>query len=435
VDRLSARALYYASEFWISFAFAVSFTVTGVYFVREVGMNPLELVLVGTVMEASILVFEVPTGVVADTYSRRLSIIIGWIVLGVGLVVAGLVPSVAVVLLGYAIWGLGWTFQSGALQAWITDEVGVDRVGRIFARGDQIGYLGALVGIPLSVAVATRDLGLAVSLGGLLTAGFGVFALFAMPETAFVRRPAAERGNAWRELRTTAGAGSRFVRAQPLLLLILAIGLFAGASTESFDRLQEAQFIRNVGLPELGGLDPVVWFGVFAAGSLLLGLLATEVLVRRFERVGQEGLARLLFFMTVVQVCTVVVFALAGSLIVALAGMWCYRLTRSLIGPVYFTWLNQNITDSSIRATVTSITNQSDAVGQVAGGPALGAIGTVFGLRAALLAGGRCWCRRSACTDVRSGVAGGSPSCASSGEPAGVHDRVGRALADLQSAG
>ena len=68
-------------------------------------MNPLQLVLVGTVMELAVFVFEVPTGVVADTYSRRLSIIIGWIVFGVGLVVAGSVPSFGVVLLGWAIWG------------------------------------------------------------------------------------------------------------------------------------------------------------------------------------------------------------------------------------------------------------------------------------------------------------------------------------------
>ena len=51
------------------------------------------------------------------------------------------------------------------------------------------------------------------------------------------------------------------------------------------------------------------------------------------------------------------------------------------------TWLNQQITDSSVRATVISITGQADAIGQAAGGPALGAIGNVWGIRAALVAG------------------------------------------------
>jgi len=52
------------------------------------------------------------------------------------------------------------------------------------------------------------------------------------------------------------------------------------------------------------------------------------------------------------------------------------------------TWLNQNITDSSVRATVISMSGQADAIGQVAGGPGLGALGTVFSIRTALLAGG-----------------------------------------------
>jgi hypothetical protein len=84
----------------------------------------------------------------------------------------------------------------------------------------------------------------------------------------------------------------------------------------------------------------------------------------------------------------VLVFALGGSLALAAAGMWLYYLTRSLIEPVYRTWLNEQITDSSVRATVISMTGQSDAVGQVAGGPGLGALGTIFSLRTALLAGG-----------------------------------------------
>jgi DHA3 family tetracycline resistance protein-like MFS transporter len=326
--------VYYVGELWLSLAWGASFTVTAVYFVREVGLNPLQLVLVGTVMELAVFLFEVPTGVIADTYSRRLSLVVGWIVMGLGMVVVGAVAAFGTILLGYAIWGLGYTFPSGAHEAWITDEVGAERVGRVFVRAQQFGYAGGLVGIGLGVAVASADLGLAVALGGALAAAYGVFAALTMPEHGFRRRPAEERGRALTELRTTAAAGGRFVRAQPLLLLILAITFFAGASTESFDRLWEAHMIRDVGLPGLGSLDPVVWFGIFGAVSMVIGLLASQVLVRRFERAGQERLARLLFAFTAVQVGAVVVFALAGGLVLATAGLWLYYLTRSLVGPV-----------------------------------------------------------------------------------------------------
>jgi DHA3 family tetracycline resistance protein-like MFS transporter len=57
---------------------------------------------------------------------------------------------------------------------------------------------------------------------------------------------------------------------------------------------------------------------------------------------------------------------------------------RDLIGPLYDTWMNQRI-DSRVRATVISMSGQVDAVGQIAGGPGVGWIGSASGLRAALL--------------------------------------------------
>jgi len=80
-------------------------------------------------------------------------------------------------------------------------------------------------------------------------------------------------------------------------------------------------------------------------------------------------------------------FALAGSFWLALVAYFGIRTARGIAGPLFDAWLNQSIEDSSVRATVLSITSQSDAIGQVAGGPALGGIGTVFSIRAALAAG------------------------------------------------
>ena len=66
--------------------------VVAVYYVRVVGLGPLELVLLGTVVEIAGLVCEVPTGIVADLYSRRLSVIIGIVAVGACFVVQGLLP-------------------------------------------------------------------------------------------------------------------------------------------------------------------------------------------------------------------------------------------------------------------------------------------------------------------------------------------------------
>jgi MFS family permease len=80
-------------------------------------------------------------------------------------------------------------------------------------------------------------------------------------------------------------------------------------------------------------------------------------------------------------------FGLSGGIAAAYSAIVVYRVARSLTYPLEMTWLNRQIDDSSVRATVISIVGQSDAIGQVGGGPVLGIFGNAFGIRAALVAG------------------------------------------------
>ncbi len=382
--RLPAVPFFYALEFGLSLP---SWIVVAVFLVRDLGLSPLELVLVGTAMEAAVFVSEVPTGVFADTFGRRRSIALSLVLQGAAYVIVGTAGGFATVLVAWALWGFGYTFMSGAYEAWITDEVGADRVGRVFARGAQLSYAGALVGLLASVALATIDLRLPIVAGGLVLAAFGAAVFVGMPEIGFTRRRPEEDASPFAELKATAAAGVRYVRIQPLLLAIVAITFFEGMSTETFDRLREAHFIRDVGLPRVGSLDPVVWFGLFGAGSLAIGFVASQYLVRRFEREDPPSLARYLAVVTAAEGLMLALFGLAGSIAVALAAFLVYGLARSLESPLYMTWLNQNISDSSVRATVISMAGQSNAIGQAGGGPLLGVVGNLFGIRAALVAG------------------------------------------------
>jgi MFS transporter, DHA3 family, tetracycline resistance protein len=381
--RPSATTAFYALEFLLSMP---AFVVIAVYLVREVELDPLQLILIGTAMEAAVFIFEIPTGVFADTYGRKLSIVVSILLQGGAWSLVGLVPHFIPILIAWALWGFGYTFMSGAYEAWITDEVGSDEVGPVFVRGQRLSYAGALVGLGLGVGVAAYDLSLSVVLAGALTVAVGLLALVAMPETGYRRRLPGEERPKVGELVATAREGARFARRTPIILLLLATTLFAGAASEAFDRLREAHLIRDVGLPQLGSLDPVVWFGLLGAASMVVGLVGTTVLLRHFEGATKGGMARLLFALTAVLAAGWMVFALAGSLALAVGALLVAGLARSLVDPLYMTWLNQQITDSSVRATVISISGQADAIGQTAGGPVLGVVGNVFGIRAALVA-------------------------------------------------
>ena len=292
-------------------------------------------------------------------------------------------PEFWAALVGWAIWGFGATFMSGAFEAWITDEVGAEHVGRVFVRGLQASYAAGIAGLVLWIGLATVSLQGAVIASGALTLAVGLLAIPLMPETQF-HRGERGRGAGLRKARD----GARLIGRRPILLLLVIAVFFVGAYTEGFDRLWEAHFIRDVGLPAFFGLSDLWWFAVLGAGAMLLGLLVSNVLVKRVTHTSDRSMARLLFVLAALQIVTVAAFGLASGLLLAVVAYWGARLARSLTSPVYMTWLNQSIDDSSVRATVISLSGQSDAIGQVAGGPGIGAVGNVFGLPTALVASG-----------------------------------------------
>jgi predicted MFS family arabinose efflux permease len=126
---------------------------------------------------------------------------------------------------------------------------------------------------------------------------------------------------------------------------------------------------------------------VLSAGVLLLAIFVAQPLVRRFSRLSSIGMTRMLLGFDALTIVGTLAFAFAGSFALAVAAYWATRVFRSLAAPVYSTWLNTSIEDSTVRATVISMTNLGDSAGEWGGGPALGAIGNVFGIRAALAAG------------------------------------------------
>jgi MFS transporter, DHA3 family, tetracycline resistance protein len=384
VKQPGAERLYY----WLTFGLSMpTWIVVAVFLVHDLHLTPLQLVLMGTAMEAAVFLFEVPTGVVADTYSRRLSLIIGY--LGMGFAWLGVAfvsaPWLAIVL--WAIWGISYTFTSGAEEAWLADEVGAEKAPRVFLRAARWGQAGAVVGLVLQVAVGAASLRAGVALGGVFTIACGLACIPLMDEHGFRRRPREERHSPLEEMRRTAAAGARYARAAPVILLLIAVAVFMGASSEAFDRLKEAHFLRDVGLPAVGSLQPVVWFGIFYLVGMINGFIGTTLLIRRVERRGLATISTTLLCCAAFELGAMLVFALAWSPWIAIAGVLGVFLARNLAGPLYTIWLNDQVTDSSVRATVFSITGQGDAVGQAAGGPVLGVIGNVWGIRAALAAG------------------------------------------------
>jgi DHA3 family tetracycline resistance protein-like MFS transporter len=338
--------------------------------------------------------------------------------MGSGFVVTGLSESVGVILAAQALIGFGWTFKSGAIDAWLADEIGQERLGGAYQRGSQAARIASLAGIGAGVGLATVDLALPVVIGGVVLITLGLALAVLMPETGFDPVSRGETPGA-DSMWATARRGTHMIRGHTVLLLIVVITFLGGMSAESFDRLWEAHLLVDVGVPGLGELDPVLWFGVINAVALLLAIAVAQPLVKRFERLSLAGMARTLLAFDALALASVLAFAVAGSFGPAILCFWAARVAYSLGSPVYMTWLNGNIDDSSARATVISMTNVGHSVGEAGGGPILGAVGNGFGIPVALAAGALVFTPALALYGRAIRHHGREPELAAVGDPAG----------------
>lgn len=371
----------------VALSMALMSTAAGVYYIRTVEMDAFQLLMTGFALELSVFLFEIPTGVVADLYSRKRSMAIGLLMVGCGFLLQGVVPLFVAVLAAQVLWGVGYTFLSGADQAWIADELKTKRLEGVFLRGTQIGQMFSLVGMLAGVLLANVALNLPLILSGLLLIGLSPVAALAFPETGFAPSPA-RRHNPWRSAWDTFKTGLWTMRRSPLLKAALLISLLTGLYSEGFDRLWTLHLLENVTLPGIGNLNEVVWIGLINAGALVMNILAVEGIRRRLERTGRLEKVWVLLMLNGLLVLAIVAFALAGEWWIALASYWAAAVLRKTNEPIYSAWLNEQIRDSRRRATILSTQGQVNSLGEIFGGPLVGAVVWKGTVSAGLIASG-----------------------------------------------
>lgn len=368
--------------------FTLIFTLNIVYQATVVGLNPMQLVLVGTLLEIVCFLFEIPTGIVADVYSRRLSILIGLFLVGVGFSIEGSIPHFAAVLACQVFWGIGATFLSGAVEAWITDEVGDEHVGPVFVRGTQVGLIGTMLGIVGAVSLGWESVQVPVIAGGIGFLLLATILALIMPEHGFTRLEPGEAGR-MADMVGTFRDGLALARQRPVVGRLFAVSLVAGLSSEAFDRLWTLHMLESFDRPSIGGLDNVaVWFGAIHLVGTLVGLIGSE-LARRLhpESLNTGTPVRMLMTTAAVRVLATIGFALSPAAWAALPLLWLRNVAETIAAPVQAAWMNRHL-EAKVRATVLSMEGQLNAVGQIAGGPPLGVIGNRGSVPGALMASG-----------------------------------------------
>lgn len=370
VKKPKAYFVYLLFRFCFTLFFSMATVLSIVYHLEVVKLNAFQLMLVGTVLETACFLFEIPTGVVADLYSRRRSVLIGIFLYGVGFLIEGAFQWFVTVLLAQVVWGCGDTFITGALEAWIASEETGKPMDTVFMRGSQLGQLGGIAGVVLGTLLGNLNLQTPIILAGVLCLLFGLVLIRIMPETNF--SPALEdHQGLFQDFTNLFKLNLSFVKGSSVLLALLAITLCGGLASEGFDRLSTAHFLDDTVMPAIGPLNSVTWFGFISLAESGLGILLSQLLIDRMKKKGTISRTGLVMFASAGYILCLILFAVGQNFWFMLLTFLLAGLMRTIKEPVLAAWMNDHV-EEKMRATVFSTSGQLDSFGQIIGGPIVG---------------------------------------------------------------
>lgn len=363
---MAIKKIYYLISGSRSCFIQMVFTLNAIYYVSQAGLNPLQLVLIGTILELSILLFEMPTGLVADFFGRKKSLVAGTFLLGAAHLLEGSFPEFWAIALGACAWGIGWTFISGAEQAWISDELENKELEQVFLKGAQFSSLGRFAGIIASMLFAALfSVQITILIAGILLVLLAIIALIMIPETKFVT-VVSEDTNSLSQMMQTIRGGASHIKGNRVLAGIAVITLFWGLASEGFDRFWGAHFIEGFHLTEENSIN---WFGAFYGIAFLV-----NIAVLKFVETYIKGRYALVLLMTNgILSIGMLLFAFTGNFLLAVLLYWVIAALRNINYPLMSIVINERL-HSQGRATALSMFGQLDALGQVVGGPLVGVI-------------------------------------------------------------
>lgn len=362
--------------------FASAWTIHTVFHIKNMHFGAFMVVLMGTIYELSIMLFEVPTGVVADLVSRRLSSSVGWFITGIAFLMQGVFPILPVVIAAQVVLGIGETFVSGAHDAWVADELehtdpGVS-AGHAFVTGQDFAFWGRIVGTWVALIASLQGLQAVLILSGI---GFFIFAFvahFLMTEKGF------HRSSHERQFWTTFKEGWTYVRASQMLMLVLVVSIFYGFASEGFDRLWQKVLLDSYALPKVGPFDDTFWWSLLGTASLLGGYGLNMIIKKKVDTSSSRSITTALLVMTSILIASLVGYALTTSLAIAATLFIISRSLRRTMDPLLKTWTNLYAT-SSHRATILSFGSQAHSIGEIGGGPVVGTIGQYYSAAKAVM--------------------------------------------------
>ncbi|MEA2635108.1 MAG: hypothetical protein QOH92_1875 [Chloroflexota bacterium] len=346
-------------------------------FLLDAGLSNLEAFAANAFFTAGMVLFEVPTGVVADTAGRRVSYLLGTVTLAASTLLYVLLWRIRAPFWQWAgvsiLIGLGFTFFSGAVEAWLVDALKATgftgELEAVFGRGQVVTGAATLGGSVAGGLIAQQtNLGIPFVLRGVILVGMFVVAFRLMHDVGFAPE---KGGRVLTEVQKITSASIEYGLRVPAVRWLMIQSLFTGGvGIYAFYALQPylLQLYGDRRAYVIAGLAAAI-----VAGAQIIGGVAAPRIRRRFRRRTSALIAA--------ATLGVVVLGLMGILqnfwvVIGLVAIWSLIFAAS--SPIRQSYMNGMI-PSRQRATILSFDSLMGSAGGVWAQPVLGRVADVWG--------------------------------------------------------
>jgi MFS family permease len=376
------RRTYYALELGNTLAASLIWGINTI-FLLDAGLSNLEAFAANAFFTAGMVLFEVPTGVVADLWGRRVSFLLGTVTLAVTTALYVLLWQVEAPFWQWAVvsllLGLGFTFFSGAVEAWLVDALTATgytgQLETVFARGQAISGAGMLAG-----SVAGGYIAQLINLGAPFVLRAGILVLMFVAASVFMRdigftprhdaRPVAE-------IREIVSSSIEYGWRVPAVKYLMLAGPFTGGVGIYVFYALQPHLLDLYGNPEAYGIAGLA--AALVAGAQIVGGLVTPAIRRLFHRRTSALIA-----VEALSAGVILLLGLLASFWVALVLVAAWGLFFAASAPIRQAYLN-GLIPSQQRATILSFDSLMANTGGIVTQPLLGRAADVWGYPASFL--------------------------------------------------
>ncbi len=355
-------------------------------FLLDAGLTNTEAFGANAFFTVGQVLFEVPTGIVADTLGRKISFVLGAFTL------------MATTLLYFWLWqisapfwmwavtsallGLGFTFFSGATEAWLVDALHATgfkgNLESPFAKGQIVGGVAMLTGsVAGGVIAQTTNLGVPYIIRSVILALTFVVALVFMKDIGFTPQ---RGGRVFSRMKNIFSASiTHGLKNRPVRWIMLAAPFSFGVSFYAFYAMQPylLELYGNERAYGVAGLAAAIIAGAQIAGGFAV----------RFVRRYFTNRTSVLLTAVILNTIILVGIGLTSNFWVAIILLVMWGLIFSASGPVQQAYLN-GLIPSQQRATVLSFASLMGSSGGVVIQPALGKVADAWSYSISYIVGG-----------------------------------------------